>query len=50
MLNSKQTNDGIFSNKAEENFNLAKKLLNVESDFKQNLDLLILHSFSHLDS
>ena len=24
ILNTKQTNDGIFSNKAEENFNLAK--------------------------
>ena len=29
MLNTKQTNDGIFSNKAGENFNLAKIFLNV---------------------
>ena len=28
-LNTKQTNDGIFSNKAGENFNLAKKFLYV---------------------
>ena len=29
ILNTKQTNDGIFSNKAGENFNLAKKFLYV---------------------
>ena len=29
MLNTKQTNNGIFSNKAGENFNLAKIFLNV---------------------
>ena len=29
ILNTKQTNDGIFSNKAGENFNLAKIFLNV---------------------
>ena len=29
ILNSKQTNDGIFSNKFGENFNLAKIFLNV---------------------
>ena len=28
-LNTKQTNDGIFSNKAGENFNLAKISINV---------------------
>ena len=27
ILNTKQTNDGIFSNKAGENFNLAKNFL-----------------------
>ena len=31
ILNSKQTNDGIFSNKAGENFNLAKIFLNVRA-------------------
>ena len=29
ILNTKQTNDGIFSNKAGENFNLAKIFLDV---------------------
>ena len=29
ILNTKQANDGIFSNKAGENFNLAKLFLNV---------------------
>ena len=29
ILNTKQTNDGIFSNKAGENFNLKKNFLNV---------------------
>ena len=29
MLNTKETNDGVFSNKAGENFNLAKIFLNV---------------------
>ena len=29
MLNNKQTNDDIFSNKAGQNFNLAKRFLNV---------------------
>ena len=29
ILNSKQTNDGIFSNKAKKNFNLAKVFLNM---------------------
>ena len=29
ILNSKQTNDGIFSNEAGESFNLAKIFLNV---------------------
>ena len=29
ILNTKQTNDGVFSNKAGENFNLAKIFLNV---------------------
>ena len=29
ILNTKQTNDGIFTNKAEENFNLAKIFLNM---------------------
>ena len=32
-INTKKTNDGIFSNKAEENFNFAKIFLNI-SDFK----------------
>ena len=31
ILNTNQTNDGIFSNKAEDNLNLAKIFLNVES-------------------
>ena len=30
ILNTKQTNDGIFSNKAGENFNLEKFFLNVK--------------------
>ena len=29
ILNTKRTNDGIFSNKTEKNFNLAKIFLNV---------------------
>ena len=29
ILNTKQTNDGLFSNKAGENFNLVKIFLNV---------------------
>ena len=30
MLNTKQTNDGIFSNKAEKKINLAKIFLNLK--------------------
>ena len=31
ILSTKQTNDGIFSNKAGENFNLAKTFLDVRA-------------------
>ena len=31
ILNTKQINDGIFSNKTRENFNLAKTFLNVRA-------------------
>ena len=34
ILNTKETNNGIFSNKAGENFNLAKMFLNVRVQLK----------------
>ena len=42
ILNTKQTNDGIFSNKAGENFKLAKIFLNVR------VRLLINKKFSYI--
>ena len=51
ILNTKQTNDDIFSNKAEENFNLAKNFLKSASPtLINNRKILLLEKSQLLDT